>query len=113
MLYEWFNQGKCGITAAATPGNSNHESGLAIDIDNYSQWITALESKGCIWYGNADKVHFTCPGQNQKGESVKAFQKLWNCNNNDDLLTVDGIAGTQTNLRIFRSPADGFSVSDC
>lgn len=29
MLYKWYQQGKCGISLAATPGSSNHEDGRA------------------------------------------------------------------------------------
>src|SRR5512142_104969 len=29
LLYQWYRQGRCGISIAATPGRSNHESGRA------------------------------------------------------------------------------------
>jgi hypothetical protein len=34
--------GACGITLAAKPGNSNHEGGQAIDINDYSGWLNPL-----------------------------------------------------------------------
>ena len=34
LLYRWYLNGRCGITAAATVGNSNHESGRALDLAN-------------------------------------------------------------------------------
>ncbi|MEZ4369150.1 MAG: M15 family metallopeptidase, partial [Kofleriaceae bacterium] len=32
LLHGWWQRGRCNISAAATPGNSNHESGRAIDV---------------------------------------------------------------------------------
>ena len=42
MVRRWYEQGRCGIAAAATPGNSNHESGLAVAIPTNSSWRTTL-----------------------------------------------------------------------
>src|SRR5688572_30789096 len=36
LLWNWYQAGRCGISLAAKPGNSNHESGLAIDIHEYA-----------------------------------------------------------------------------
>ena len=46
LLRAWFDLGRCNITAAAQPGSSNHESGRAIDVDNWPTWIDALEANG-------------------------------------------------------------------
>ena len=58
LLYQWYLQGKCGITAAATPGTSNHEGGLAVDTSSYSYWQSHLEGNGWRWYGPGDLPHF-------------------------------------------------------
>ncbi len=62
LLYAWYQAGTCGISLAATPGGSNHETGLAIDINQYSAWQAALTAHGFKWYGNADVVHYDYKG---------------------------------------------------
>jgi len=111
MLYAWYLAGKCGIPLAATPGNSNHESGLALDTSDYNAWRSTLESHGFDWLGSSDVYHFDYAGGgtiNLYGEDVLAFQKLWNQNNPGDLIDEDGVYGPQTEARIKQSPADGF-----
>src|SRR5687767_3790550 len=46
LLYRWKQLGRCGITAAATPGRSNHEGGRALDLANYSVLVSAMGAKG-------------------------------------------------------------------
>lgn len=112
MVRRWYEQGRCGIAAAATPGNSNHETGLAIDISEHGTWKSALESRGFDWFGNSDKPHFDYVGSgasNQKGLDVKAFQRLWNRNNPNDKIGEDGVWGPQTRSRVQKAPAAGFA----
>jgi hypothetical protein len=112
LLYTWSLAGKCGIGLAAKPGNSNHETGLALDVQQYSTWKATLESKGFKWFGANDAVHFDYNGPgavDYKGMDVKAFQQLWNINNPNDLIDEDGVYGPQTEARIKQSPADGFA----
>jgi hypothetical protein len=111
LLYAWYKAGQCGIPLAATPGNSNHESGLAFDTGDYSSWRTTLEAHGFKWYGSSDVYHFDYTGggaQNLKGEDVRAFQKLWNQHNPGDKIDEDGAYGPQTEARLRKSPADGW-----
>ncbi len=113
MLRRWKEQGRCGIKAAATPGNSNHETGLAIDLSPNSSWRSALESRGYDWFGSGDPPHFDYfgPGAvSQKGLDVEAFQRLWNRNNPNDKIDEDGAWGPQTQSRIKKSPAKGFPI---
>ncbi|MBI5478139.1 MAG: hypothetical protein HY906_04745 [Deltaproteobacteria bacterium] len=113
LLYYWFQQGLCGITAAATPGSTNHESGLALDVSNYSAWTTALEAHDFTWYGAGDLVHFTYSGPGAvdlRADSVLAFQRLWNYNHPGDSIAEDGAYGPQTGARIGQSPQDGFAA---
>src|SRR5690606_34631149 len=90
LLYRWYQLGTCGIGLAATPGNSNHETGLAIDIQQYNTWKPILEAKGFQWLGSNDPVHFDYVGPgavNHKGLDVLSFQQLWNINHPEDPIT--------------------------
>lgn len=117
LLYRWYQLGQCGISLAATPGNSNHETGLAIDIQQYGTWRPILEGKGFQWLGSNDPVHFDYVGPgaiDYRGLDVLAFQQLWNINHPEDLIAEDGIYGPQTEGRLKQSPAEGFPLGpDC
>ena len=111
LLYRWYQNGSCGIGLAAKPGNSNHETGLAIDISQYSSWKGTLQAHGFKWLGSSDPVHFDYAGsgaKNYKGLDVKAFQRLWNRNHTSDKIDADGIWGPQTEARMKKAPAAGF-----
>jgi hypothetical protein len=112
LLYSWSLAGKCGIGLAAKPGNSNHETGLALDIQQYNTWMTALQNNGFKWFGNSDAVHFDYNGAgavSYKGMDVKAFQQLWNINHPNDLIDEDGVYGPMTESRLKQAPAGGFA----
>lgn len=98
------------IPLAARPGRSNHEDGLAIDVDNFGDWKMLLEKNGWEWQGEADPVHFSSDrGRDDIGDlGVKAFQRLWNRHNPNDQMTVDGDFGAQSIVRMNKSPIDGF-----
>lgn len=117
LLYQWYLAGTCGIALAAKPGASNHETGLALDVQQYNTWKPMLTAHGFQWYGAADAVHFDYVGPgavNYKGTDVLAFQMLWNKNHPADLIAEDGDYGPQTEARLKQSPADGFAIGpDC
>jgi D-alanyl-D-alanine carboxypeptidase len=117
LLYRWYQNGTCGIALAAKPGNSNHETGLAMDISEYSSWRSILEAKGFKWHGSSDAVHFDYKGAgsvNYKGIDVQAFQRLWNRNNPKDRIDEDGAWGPMTEARMKKAPAAGFAIGpDC
>jgi hypothetical protein len=98
------------VPLAARPGRSNHEDGLAIDVDNYGDWKTLLLRNGWEWQGESDPVHFySDQGRDDIGNlGVKAFQRLWNRHNPNDQMTVDGDWGEQSAARMNKSPIDGF-----
>ena len=111
LLYRWYQNAACGISLAATPGNSNHESGLAIDVSNHAAWQASLEAHDFSWLGSSDPVHFDFAGPgivDLSGSDVLAFQELWNANNPGDPITEDGDYGPTTASRLEQSPADGF-----
>jgi hypothetical protein len=117
LLYTWYKTGQCGIGLAATPGASNHETGLAMDVSEYGTWDNILDNYGFAWFGAADPVHFDYVGAgavDYKGTDVLAFQKLWNLNHPNDVIAEDGAYGPQTESRLVASPAEGFAlVPDC
>lgn len=115
LLRSWFEMRSCDIGAAALPGRSNHEDGLAIDTPDFNAWKAALENEGWDWFGSPDEVHFTYIRGGVRDDigniGIKAFQRLWNKHNPADQITVDGVWGPQTAARLNKSPADGFGVT--
>ncbi len=111
LLRAWFERGRCGITAAATPGQSNHESGRALDIDNWSAWVSDLAAAGWDHTVPGDEVHFDhLASPDIRGADVLAFQRLWNRNHPDDLISEDGDWGPQSEARMRVAPAEGFPI---
>jgi Putative peptidoglycan binding domain/D-alanyl-D-alanine carboxypeptidase len=118
LLRSWFERGQCGIGAAAKPGLSNHEDGLALDTSDFNAWRSALEAEGWDWLGDTnpnDPFHFTFVRGGVRDDigdiGVKAFQQLWNKNNPADSISVDGDFGPQTATRMDQSPAEGFNAA--
>jgi len=114
LLYRWWQQGRCGITAAAAPGNSNHETGRALDVNNYGSWIGALGARGWSHDVPGDPVHFDHLGSpDLRGADVLGFQRLWNRNHADDRIAEDGDYGPATAARLAAAPAGGFAAGAC
>ncbi len=98
-----------GCSVAAAPGRSNHETGRAIDVQNYGSVGPALQRAGFSRpLPSSDPVHYEAPGSDLRRLSVLAFQRLWNANHPGDRIAEDGVAGSQTTSRLARSPAEGF-----
>jgi hypothetical protein len=111
LLYRWWQLGRCGITAAATPGNSNHESGRAIDVGNYDAWTAVLPAFGWEQTVAGDPVHFDhLASPDLRGTDVLAFQRLWNRNHPGDRIDEDGLYGPMTEARVKQAPAEGFAL---
>ncbi len=103
-----------GCALAASPGNSNHETGNAIDVNNYGAAFSALTGAGCTHtYPSNDPVHYDCPGADMRAASIRAFQHLWNVNNPGDQIAEDGSYGPMTEARLSGSPANGFAHGGC
>lgn len=117
LLYRWYQARRCGIGLAAKPGTSNHESAIAVDIDDNAGWRPAMTENGFRWLGASDPVHFDYVGGgtiDMKGLSILAFQQLWNRNNPDDAIAEDGEYGPATEARVAKSPVGGFPIgADC
>lgn len=111
LLSKWGEKKRCGVKLAALPGESNHESGLALDVREASLWRSALEAEGFRWMGKEDPVHFDYQGPgaiDHRGLDVRAFQRLWTRNHPDDPLPDTGKVDAATATRLARSPAAGF-----
>ncbi|HUH05683.1 MAG TPA: M15 family metallopeptidase [Kofleriaceae bacterium] len=114
LLYRWYQAGLCGITAAATPGRSNHESARALDVGNYTDWKSTLQAHNWSQSVPGDPVHFDHLGSpDYRGMDVHAFQRLWNRNNPGDLIDEDGLYGPATGARLAQSPIEGFAIGPC
>ena len=113
LLSRWATEKRCGIQLATRPGESNHETGLALDISEHAAWRSALESEGFRWLGTIDRVHFDFVGPgatHHDGLDVLAFQRLWNRNHPDDTLSETGRYNRSTEQRLKKSPAAGFPI---
>ncbi|MEL7332085.1 MAG: peptidoglycan-binding protein [Cyanobacteria bacterium J06560_2] len=111
LLYRW--KGK-NPNAVAKPGNSLHQSGLAIDISDYVGWRPFLKEQGWKWYGRGDEVHFTYVGagtQDLRAVTIKAFQRLWNINHPEQPISEDGAYGKQTETTLDQTPLLGFEIA--
>jgi uncharacterized protein (TIGR03382 family) len=111
LLYHWYQNGRCGITAAATVGHSNHESFRAVDLANYSSVVSTMRNHGWAHDVSGDPVHFDhLASPDVRSRDTLAFQKLWNLNNPNDIISEDGSYGPQTEARLKKSPSTGFAI---
>ncbi len=111
LLYQWYLQGRCGIPIAASPGRSNHESGRAVDLANYSNLITPMSNRGWAHDVPGDAVHFDhLSSPDIRGRDILAFQKLWNRNHPGDTIAEDGAYGPNTEARLRQAPSEGFPI---
>ena len=56
LLYQHYQNRRCGITAASTPGKSNHNNASAIDIEDSQGWRPVLQANGWRWIGSFDPI---------------------------------------------------------
>lgn len=112
MLYQWKAYGTCGQTnPVAKPGTSNHEGGIAIDVPDYASWQTPLTNSGWIYpLPTTDKVHFEfgTGASAYAKQNLIAFQRLWNRNNPNALISDDGVYGPATANAFNKSPCNGW-----
>ncbi len=104
----WQNMKLFGIVAAP-PGDSNHNGGLALDLENPYWWELFLRVQGWKKLGDWDRMHFDYPGQGIRELSIKAFQRL--CVKNGISLSVDGGLGDRTMAALRQTPIEGFAIA--
>lgn len=108
LLYNWRGSNSNPV---APPGKSNHQSGLAIDLEDPRGWEPYLMRYG--WNPlSGDPPHFNFQGGGAidiRSKSILAFQQLWNKNNPGDRISEDGSFGPQTARALNQSPAIGFA----
>ncbi len=112
LLQEWYSKRRCGITLAALPGESNHETGLALDVAEAYKWKSAFKAQQFHWLGKVDGMHFDYKGPDAETgihADVKAFQQLWNLNHPKDTIPANGRYSPATEERLRQSPAAGFA----
>ena len=112
LLYNWRTSNRNPV---APPGTSNHQSGLALDIQDREGWLPYLRRYGWEPLRN-DPPHIDYKGDGCKelrDETILAFQKLWNKNNPNEKIAEDGVyaVGGQTEKALNRSPATGFALA--
>ena len=113
LVWRWAAGKRCGVQLATAPGDSNHETGRALDIADESQWRPSLESEDFHWLGAADNVHFDYKSHRASvlgAPDVLAFQRLWNRNHRDDLIVESGRYDQSTEQRLKKSPPSGFPL---
>lgn len=116
LLYDWYDKGRCGIKLAAEPGQSNHQSGLAIDITDPGGWRRALGRAGFRWMGDKDRWHFDFHAKDKPspGLDIQAFQRLHNENRPERRVADDGVWSEETEEALRAAPAAGFDAKpDC
>jgi N-acetylmuramoyl-L-alanine amidase len=95
----------------APPGTSNHQTGLAIDIEDPRGWEPYLMKYG--WNPlRGDEPHFDYQGGGTvdiRPQSILAFQQLWNKNHPNNKIDEDGGFGAQTESALNKSPSEGFT----
>jgi len=108
LLYNWraFNG-----NPVARPGTSNHQSGLALDINDRPGWLPSLQGTG--WQplqGDPPHIDFKGGGvKDLRNATIKAFQILWNKNHPNDKIGEDGQWGPNTENALNESPSLGFA----
>jgi hypothetical protein len=114
VLYNHYQADRCGIVIAAIPPMSNHQSGLAIDIEDPYGWKPFLEKYGWQHLGPSDPPHFDFQGSGTRDIrelAVLAFQRVWNEHNLNDRIEDDGDFGFETQKRLNNSFVEGFGIS--
>jgi hypothetical protein len=128
LLFRWGAKNRCSIHVVMPPGQSTHEPGLAVDVEDHERLRPVFESEGFEWWGADDPMHFTyhpsaddggATGEalasdalahaDLAGEGVKAFQRLWNRNHPDDTIPESGVFDATTELKLAAAPAKGFT----
>jgi N-acetylmuramoyl-L-alanine amidase len=108
-----FNERHNNGNPVAAPGRSNHQSGLALDIEDRDGWEPYLSPLG--WEplaGDPPHVDYHGDGAVDRRETtILAFQQLWNKNHPNNKILDDGEFGPATEAALNKSPSIGFAIA--
>lgn len=115
LLHRWAARRRCGITAAAPVGQSNHEQGLAVDVLNPATRTlrTKMANHDFHWLGSFDAVHYDWVGPDTvdlEGLSTRAFKRLWNRNHPEAKLEENETYDAKTEAKLVLAPSVGFPI---
>lgn len=108
-----YNNRQSNGNPVAPPGRSNHQSGLALDIEDRDGWESFLEPLGWEPLAN-DPPHVDYRGagaRDLRSTTILAFQKLWNKNHPNSKIDEDGEFGPNTEKALNKSPSMGFDIA--
>lgn len=112
----WLQDQYQGCAVAARPGNSNHQNGLAVDLDDWQYWEPIMRAHG--WENNLanDRVHFDYQRASDIGLgpfSLYAFQELWNANHPEATLPLSGELDAETDEALASADLEGLPDDLC
>ncbi len=112
----WLQDDFRNCAVAAPAGLSNHQNGLAVDLNEYQYWMPQMQAVG--WENNLpnDRVHFDYTGAEDIGLgalSLLAFQHLWNRNHPNNALALTAELDGATYDALSDAPIEGFDLDLC
>jgi hypothetical protein len=112
----WLQDAYQGCAVAARPGGSNHQNGLAVDLNDWAYWEPIMRRHG--WENNLanDRVHFDYQRVEDIGLgsfSLYAFQELWNLNHPEAPLPTGGALDAETDAALAGAPIEGLARDLC
>jgi hypothetical protein len=112
----WLQDDFRNCAVAAPAGLSNHQNGLAVDLNEHPYWEPLMRREG--WENNLpnDRVHFDYSGAEDIGLgalSLLAFQALWNRNHPEDELALSAELDGATYDALSDAPIEGFDLDLC
>jgi hypothetical protein len=112
----WLQNEYQGCAIAARPGSSNHQNGLAVDLNDWAYWEPIMRRHG--WENNLDndRVHFDyqrAPDIGLAPLSLYAFQELWNLNVPEAPLALNGTLDAETDAALAGVELDGLPRDLC
>jgi hypothetical protein len=112
----WLQDDYQSCAVAAPAGLSNHQNGLAVDVDEYQYWQPIMARHGFENNLPNDRVHFDYQRADDVGLgalSLLAFQALWNKNVPREPLDLTAELDGDTYAALGRAPIEGFDLELC
>ncbi|MGK0358840.1 MAG: hypothetical protein ACI9U2_001134 [Bradymonadia bacterium] len=112
----WLQDVERNCAVAAPAGLSNHQNGLAIDLNDRGYWEPIMARHG--WENRLpnDRVHFDYQRADDVGLgalSLLAFQALWNTNFPDTPIPTSSELDGETYDALSMAPIQGFDLGLC